>query len=103
MAPSLIHSEHRDNPTPIKGGEFQDWDLFKAPTTSHGAWVISTFPELRIEGPEITCGQALTIEDVVIYAHLDENRDPEYLLRFRVRNVGTSTIERVGFRNSVAV
>lgn len=90
--PSLIHSEHRGNISPIRGGEVQEWEKFKAPATTDGAWAISAFPEM-IYGHVIQ-HQALTIEDVVIYTALDEYEDPEYRLRFKVKNVGTSTIER---------
>ena len=90
--PSLIHHEHRDNISPIHRDEVQKWEQFKAPASSDGAWAISAFPEL-ILGHAFD-PQALTIEDVVIYTARNEYEDPEYRLRFNVRNVGISTIER---------
>jgi hypothetical protein len=54
--------------------------------------VVSAFPELFSEHP--VGHQALTIENVEIYTGRDEYEDPEYQLRFKVRNVGVSTIER---------
>jgi hypothetical protein len=66
--PTLILGEHRDNIEPIRPGEVQ-------------------------EG-QVHVGQELTVEEVRVATHLDENEDPEYILNVKVRNVGLGTIER---------
>jgi hypothetical protein len=92
LMPTLFLGEHRDNIDPIRAGEIQEWEGFKGPATDEGAWVVSAFPQM-IYG-EVHVGQELTVEEVRVATHLDENEDPEYLLNVKVRNVGLGTIDR---------
>src|SRR5512133_3317554 len=64
----------------------KEWEGFKGPATNQGAWVVSAFPQMLFG--EVRVGQELTVEEVRVATHLDENEDPEYLLNVKVRNVG---------------